>query len=87
MERLVDAARIDSFIEGFCHDWLLDGPAALPPGLEEQGAELARRFHAVLADWERDELLGRAGSVSEERLACLLADLHRFAAQREYARH
>jgi len=84
--------RIGCFIYGFHRiaspeelRALPDG-GGLPAGLAGRGAALARRFDAVLADWNEDSRLEREDSVSDERIAALLKDARDFAAELAYAR-
>ena len=92
MENVRDYGRIGRFIYGFHRIASPDELRALsgvplPALLAERGAALAGRFDALLADWHEDSRLERADSVTDERMATLLADVQAFAAELAYARN
>ncbi|QOY95830.1 hypothetical protein IM543_08360 [Massilia sp. UMI-21] len=87
-----DFERIAGFIYGFHRIAnpeklrALAGEGAVPASLCERGAALARRFDAVLADWQEDARLERGDSVGDARIAALLQDTRDFEAELAYAR-
>ena len=92
MAHQADYERIGRFIYGF-HRFAspkdlraLPGSGTVPVALAERGLALAQRFEDVLADWQEDARLGRADSVSEERIAALMEEAHHFAGELAYAR-